>query len=1779
MPKRISAGARRQPMNTREPALPHPVTPPAPSAASEGAHLQCLLSAVVAACQCMVAHRDLYAGLQAAMAQLGRLSGHDRAYVFELVDQQQVCALVAEWDAPGVPRIANMAGLDRFSVADFQEVWAPLLAGEPYQSVTPLKTGPNAALNLAVANRSDVMVPIFVDNTCWGCIGFDNCSEERRYSDDEIQVLRGAAAAVAAAVQRCCAEAQADAAAQRQRQLLAAVNEASAHLVAQGDLQDGLALALNSLRQHTGVDRVFIHRYDSATRCTHFWLESRRADLPPFTDGFGTGPWPDDAFAEVAYPLREGRVYRSVQAERTGRNASANAVIDSGSDVIVPIFVGGQYRACIGFDDNSQCRTWTDSEVAVLEAAAHAVAAALERHAADTARAQAERARTERAEADAQLLRAREGLLQTVTEAARNLLAGDDFDASVKATMALLGTTFQTTRAGLVQHLGPSVGQGNGRWRVTHEWHHARVPAQIGSAAEEGEHPSPEWVAQSRAGEALIVQLGGNLPDFDAGQHLVSAQTILTVPIFVNGDWWGVVGFDDDDACRQWAAHEIAVLRIAASCVGAALERRQAEAQRLAVAEAHTQQAVSLHRLTQGVVRATRELLDSADFRSGIKTWLAHLGEAAQADLAVLLDLGGPDAMQVAGIALPQLGWRRDGEPMWRTPVPHTRDFDSWTTRLMAQESVWASIDELQDPASVRYWQATDCACNQLMPVVLDGAVRFVLCFDWREPRAYSAAAEAVLRTATDSFTAVLQRRRAADSLLAERELRIAVEQGRADEAARHAARIERHSRLLGAVATSAEELLACADPADCMAAVLARVGEVTHAERVCLARMGWTPEDPELHGWQEITHEWTRPGAERQMDGPLRRMAMRRSDPSWNYVVQELSAQGRLLVAIDSLDEPVRSEQLALGVVWTLCYPVTVEGQVWGLMGMDYATPYSDYHDTDLAALQTVATTIADAILRRTLEQRALSIERARADENARLLGRVQRHAVLLDAVARAAEILLAAPTPDQGIERVLEILCAATQSDRVCYAHFEFTPDDPELLGWRHITHEWNRPGAARKMASALRRYPMRRSTADWEDKLARLSSTGWIRQRVVDLPEPYRGELQGLGVDWFLRFSIFSGDRVVALLGFDCSGPYDDFEDATIDALQIVGSAISDALWRHELEQKAIATERARADENARLASLLAQVVASSRLLIDVEPQAFEPAMLAWLGIMGNETRAMRATFYDLAPFPANGHPTLRMLCEWVRDGVTGSVPCSFAEPYVIDPSGAEEVIAELTSGRVLAVHTDDTRGPMREFLESQGNVTVVAVPVFVGGRQWGAVSFDFNFRREIGSADAAVLQTAADTLSAVLRRNDTATALLAEREARLQAEQQRSSELARANGSLRRALDALAGSDGAAAFLRDVLVQLQLQTGARTAYLFSIDDDDGRLHIVGRASTGAFSNRPAPDDPPMFSRGFEMHAPLMAVLKPLGRFLWRRVDLTTPLTSETLEITRWHLTQRHQANAVHALMVGERQVGFIGMVFDSPEPLSKVQLDLAHALSQPITLALELTRLSRLAQRGGEQAAMLKERNRLAREIHDGIAQSFLAIQMQLDLLDEGAASHPPIQKAMGMARHGLNEARRAVAALRPQDLQSGDLPGAIERLLALAERSDGTRTELVRPGAWTPLPAEVEDHLFRIVQEAVNNSLRHARASHIKVELSQAAGEATLLVGDDGVGFDPERLARHRGFGLESMQQRAQLIGARIDWMTQPGQGTQLLLSWSATAPHSLQEMPPPRAPG
>jgi signal transduction histidine kinase len=194
-------------------------------------------------------------------------------------------------------------------------------------------------------------------------------------------------------------------------------------------------------------------------------------------------------------------------------------------------------------------------------------------------------------------------------------------------------------------------------------------------------------------------------------------------------------------------------------------------------------------------------------------------------------------------------------------------------------------------------------------------------------------------------------------------------------------------------------------------------------------------------------------------------------------------------------------------------------------------------------------------------------------------------------------------------------------------------------------------------------------------------------------------------------------------------------------------------------------------------------------------------------------------------------------------------------------------------------------------------------------------------------------------------------------------------------------------------------------------------------------------------------------------------------------------------------------------------------------------------------------------------VLAERNRIGREIHDGLAQAFTGILMQLGAAEEQAEGTPlaaAFAKVRDIAREGLTEARRSVLALRPDEQpRQGGLELALRQL---AERSTapGSITSRFHGGGATGLPPEHEHALLRIAQEAVINAVRHAEPANIEIHLDCGAEEVLLLVRDDGKGMHrmPELYAR-QGFGLANMRERAEGIGGRWQLESEPNAGTRI----------------------
>ncbi|HAA33369.1 MAG TPA: histidine kinase [Cyanobacteria bacterium UBA8553] len=211
-----------------------------------------------------------------------------------------------------------------------------------------------------------------------------------------------------------------------------------------------------------------------------------------------------------------------------------------------------------------------------------------------------------------------------------------------------------------------------------------------------------------------------------------------------------------------------------------------------------------------------------------------------------------------------------------------------------------------------------------------------------------------------------------------------------------------------------------------------------------------------------------------------------------------------------------------------------------------------------------------------------------------------------------------------------------------------------------------------------------------------------------------------------------------------------------------------------------------------------------------------------------------------------------------------------------------------------------------------------------------------------------------------------------------------------------------------------------------------------------------------------------------------------------------------------------------------------------------------------------RLKRLSQQLIDQN-ILQERNRMAREIHDTLAQTFTSIIVHLRAAERAMATAPEqtlshIQTVHELARDGLAEARRSVTALRPQLLEEGDLYSALARIAQQMSSPTETRTVFEVMGTAYTLPIEVENNLLRIGQEALTNAFKYAQANLIQIELIYEAAQFILRVKDNGQGFDKSSSCFSNGFGFLSMRERADRIGAKLAVNSQPGKGTEVVVS-------------------
>jgi ligand-binding sensor domain-containing protein/signal transduction histidine kinase len=203
------------------------------------------------------------------------------------------------------------------------------------------------------------------------------------------------------------------------------------------------------------------------------------------------------------------------------------------------------------------------------------------------------------------------------------------------------------------------------------------------------------------------------------------------------------------------------------------------------------------------------------------------------------------------------------------------------------------------------------------------------------------------------------------------------------------------------------------------------------------------------------------------------------------------------------------------------------------------------------------------------------------------------------------------------------------------------------------------------------------------------------------------------------------------------------------------------------------------------------------------------------------------------------------------------------------------------------------------------------------------------------------------------------------------------------------------------------------------------------------------------------------------------------------------------------------------------------------------------------------------------AVLAERNRIAREIHDTLAQGFVAVSVQLQIVsrllgNSTDAVRQHLSQAQDLVRHGLDDARKAIWELRSQSVENKDLAAQLSKMADRVTAGTEIRTEVRVNGTYRPLPGKVEDELVRIAQEAVTNAVRHADPNRVEIQLRFSGKRVELSVEDNGRGFSGEPLSTQDGhFGVTGMKERAQQIGGTLTVSSNPGQGTRVCVEVAA----------------
>lgn len=536
-----------------------------------------------------------------------------------------------------------------------------------------------------------------------------------------------------------------------------------------------------------------------------------------------------------------------------------------------------------------------------------------------------------------------------------------------------------------------------------------------------------------------------------------------------------------------------------------------------------------------------------------------------------------------------------------------------------------------------------------------------------------------------------------------------------------------------------------------------------------------------------------------------------------------------------------------------------------------------------------------------------------------------------------------------------------------------------------------------------------------------------------------------------------------------------------------------------------------------------------------------------------------------------FSADG-ASLRDTHEWCAEGIQ---PCAPALKAVA-VGALPWLMARLR--RFEAIHIPrvadlppEAAAEQRQF-EAAGICSLVHVPMTYRGALVGFVGFD-AVRAEMAwpEDDLALLRIVGETFAnalehqwaqeALQRAYQTLEGRVAERTAQLTALNTMAERRRAVAEGLREILTVLNSRQSLDETLDYIASQACRLLGSDAAAIFRLQEQADLLTI--QAACGLEADYMAAMSIPLgqgvVGRALATHQP---VARPDTRAILAAYDRAgyVPPASEGTQVQR--LLATFGAVLAAPLVIKDADYGAMAFYYREPRAFSEEEAQLALGIGNQAALAIESARLRQQA----EAAAALAERSRLARELHDSVTQSLYSVTLYAEaaarLLTAGettrAAEH--LRSLRDTSQDALREMRLLIFELRPPALEKIGLVEALRTRLKAVEGRGGMVADLRVEGIEN-LPLAVQQELYQIAQEALNNVLRHAHAQHVTVSLAFGADFTRLEVTDDGVGFDLAVAQEGGGQGLRSLRERAQRIGAKLFIESMFGKGTTVRVMW------------------